>query len=121
VRDVTDGSVRTIDLRSGSEHVVAAFGLNPAWSIDGRHIAYSDIFNIFIIAVAPAGAAAGAPVQVTFDVGSVFNQQPSWSNHGQTVVFHSDRGNTDFDLWTVPVSGGAPTQLTGAVGTETTT
>jgi Tol biopolymer transport system component len=117
-QDQPDWSVRTIDLRSGSEHVVAAFGLNPAWSTDGRRIAYSDGNNIFFIAVDSAGAAVGAPVQVTFDGSDVYNQQLSWSNDGKTILFHSNRGNTvfDWDLWVVRISGGAPALLYGTVG-----
>lgn len=117
-RDQSDWSVRTIDVRSGSEHVVAAFGLNPAWSRDGRRIAYTDNNSIFYVAVDPSGAAVGAPVQLTFDGGDVYNQQLSWSNDGMTILFHSNRGNTvyDFDLWVVSVSGGAPTRLFGTVG-----
>jgi Tol biopolymer transport system component len=119
-RDNSDWSVRTINVRSGSEHVVAAFGLNPAWSTDGRRIAYSDGNNIFFIAVDPAGAAVGAPVQLTFDGADVFSQQPSWSNDGLTILFHSNRGNAVFDwnLWVVSVSGAAPTQLYGRVGEQ---
>jgi Tol biopolymer transport system component len=116
-RDHTDWSVRTIDLRSGSEHRVAEFGLNPAWSTDGRHIAYSDGFNIFSIAVDRDGAAVGVPVQVTSDpYGLYTNQEPSWSSDGRTIVFSSNRSGTDFDVWVVPAAGGTPTRLFGTVG-----
>lgn len=117
VLDVTDGSLRTIDIRSGAEHVVA-FGMNPAWSTDGRRIAYSDGNSIFFVPVDPTGAASGAPVQLTFDGPDVFSSQPSWSVDGMSIVFHSNRGNTNFDwdLWVVPVPAGAPIRLTGAAG-----
>ncbi len=118
VSDVTDGSVRTIDIRSGADHVVASFGFNPAWSKDGRRIAYTDGNSIFFVPVDPAGTPSGPSVQLTFDDPSAFNQQPSWSNDGMSIVFHSNRGNTNFDwdLWVVSVSAGAPTRLTGTVG-----
>jgi len=116
-RDNSDWSVRTIDLRSGSEQIVAPFGVNPAWSADGRRIAYSDGSNIFVVPVTVAGAAVGAPVQVTFDPPGLFiNQQPSWSRDGRTILFSSNRSGTDFDVWVVAASGGEPTRLFGTVG-----
>lgn len=116
--DATDNSVRTIELRSGTEHVVAPSGINPAWSIDGTRIVYSDGYNLFLVPVNQAGASLGPPRQVTFDVGDVFNQQPTWANDGRSIVFHSNRGNEafDWDLWQVSASGGEPTRLTGTVG-----
>jgi len=116
--DATDNSLRTIALRSGIEHVVAAFGVAPAWSIDGRHIAYSDGFNLYSVAVNADGAAVGPQVQLTFDVGQIYNGQPTWANDGRTIVFHSNReaDYVDFDLWQIPASGGEPTRLTGTVG-----
>jgi len=116
--DATDNSVRTMELRSGAEHVVAPFGINPAWSIDGTRIVYSDVSNLFLVDVNQAGASLGPPRQVTFDVGAVFNSQPTWANDGRSIVFHSNRGNEvfDWDLWQVSASGGVPTRLTGTVG-----
>lgn len=116
-RDNSDWSVRTRDLRTGSEHVVAGFGMNPAWSTDGRRIAYTDGSNIFVVAVNAFGAAVGAPVQVTSDpYGWFVNQQPSWSIDGRTILFSSNRSGTDFDVWVVAASGGEPTRLVGTVG-----
>ncbi|MDH5551428.1 MAG: hypothetical protein OEZ42_16215 [Gemmatimonadota bacterium] len=116
-RDYWDWSVRTIDLRSGSEHVVAAWGIHPAWSTDGRHIAYTDGSNIFVVAVDPSGAAVGAPVQVTPDpYGSFTAIYPSWSMDSRNILFLSNRFSTDFDIWVVSKSGGEPTKLFGTVG-----
>lgn len=114
-RDNSDWSVRTRDLRTGSEHVVAGFGMNPAWSTDGRRIAYTDGSNIFVVAVNAFGAAVGAPVQVTSDPWWFVNQQPSWSIDGRTILFSSNRSGTDFDVWVVAASGGEPTRLVGTV------
>lgn len=116
--DATDNSIRTIELRSGTEHVVAAFGVTPAWSIDGTRIVYSDLFNLFVVKVSQGGAPLGPPRQITFDVGAVFNTAPTWANDGMSIVFHSNRGNEvfDWDLWQVSASGGTPTFLTGTVG-----
>ncbi len=113
--DVTDGSVRTIDLNGVSETTVASFGLNPAWSRNGKYIAYSDGNNLFRVRVNRAGVAQGSPQQLTNDGPLTFNSQPSWSNNSKTIVFHSNRGG-DFDIWTIPASGGTATRLTGLAG-----
>ncbi len=113
--DDADGSVRTIDVKTGAETTVAAFGLNPVWSPNGTAIAFTDGDDLYTVAVNRAGVASGAPVQITFDGAGAFNQQPSWSNNSRTIVFHSNRGG-DFDLWTVPASGGTPALLTGLAG-----
>jgi Tol biopolymer transport system component len=116
--DASDNSIRTIGLLSGREHIVAPFGVNPAWSADGTRIVYSDNFNLFLVNVNFAGVPLGPPRQLTFDVGQVFNQQPTWAGDGRSIAFHSNRGNEvfDWDLWQVSVSGGSPTRLTGTVG-----
>jgi hypothetical protein len=112
--DVTDGSVRTIDINTGAENTVSTFGLNPSWSPNGKYIAYGDNNNLYVVPVSEAGIAQSAPVQVT--AGSFFDQQPSWSNNGKNIVFHSNRpGGFDFDLWTVSLKDGSIERLTGQV------
>ncbi|MGE5801041.1 MAG: TolB family protein [Gemmatimonadota bacterium] len=117
--DATDGSIRTLDLKSGAEHLIVPFGVNPAWSRDGRRIAYSDNHNIFFVPVSPGGARVGASVQLTFDdVFSVFSAQASWAADGMSLVFSSNRGDlVDWDIWVVSVNGGEPARLAGMVGT----
>jgi hypothetical protein len=116
--DLEDFSLRTIDVKSGTETSLGVLGkgIHPSWSADGKYIAYSDDLNIFVIAVNQKGEPKGSPVQLTTD-GSlgdgIFNQQPSWSNNGKTIVFHSTRETGDFDIWTVSSSGGTPALLAG--------
>jgi hypothetical protein len=112
-QDVTDGSIRTVDLTGGSETTIVSYGINPSWSNNGKYITYSDGNNIYEIKVSEWGEPKGSPVQLTFDGTGIFNEQPSWSNNTKTVVFHSNWNTGDFDIWTVSVSGGTPSMLTG--------
>jgi Tol biopolymer transport system component len=116
---IVDGSVRTRavigdPLDPGT--IVADGGVNPVWSPNGKYIAYSDGNNIFKVLVNGAGAPLGAEVKLTSDGPGVYNTQPSWSKNSKTIVFHSNRVSGDFDLWTVPASGGSPNLLTGLGG-----
>ena len=112
-KDITDGSLRTVDLNGGSETTIATSGINPSWSPNGKAIAYSDGNSIFTVAVNQKGQPKGSPQQLTDDGSGVFNQQPSWSNNSKAIVFHSNRESGDFDIWTVSASGGTPSLLSG--------
>jgi Tol biopolymer transport system component len=109
--DITDGSLKTIDINGGSETDLGVQGRNASWSPDGKYIAYSDGNNIFTIAVNEAGEPDGTPVQLTFDGANTNNQQPSWSNDGKTIVFQKASGS--MDIWTISSSGGTQQMLTG--------
>jgi len=50
------------------------------------------------------------PRQLTTN--TVRDEQPSWSPDGTTVLFTSNYAG-DFDIWSIPAAGGAPTQVTG--------
>ncbi len=88
----------------------------PAWSPDGKLIAYHSKTRGGIWLVPAFG---GATRQLT-DFGS----RPAWSRNGSLIAFQSgelnDLGPTGpaafppSTLWTVPVGGGAPEQLTKA-------
>jgi len=73
----------------------------PAWSPDGRFIAYaSDLNGNFDIWVQPVGG--GNPVQVTRS--PAHDWQPDWSPDGNSIVFRSERDGGG--LFVVPAFGG---------------
>ncbi len=113
-RRPSDGSIRTVHENGGNETLVVSFGINPVWSPNGQWVAYSDGLNIWKIEVTMAGIPQGAPVQIT--TGPGYKSQLSWSQNSKTIVFHSNLGGVDFDIYTIPAAGGTPTKLTGFAG-----
>lgn len=92
---------------------------NPAWSPDGREIAYvsntdpkswaakSDILVI--------PAQGGTPRHLTGDFFESAGMGLSWSRDGKTLYFVSGVG-TDNHVFSVPAAGGAPKQITKGHG-----
>jgi TolB protein len=86
---------------------------NPAWDIDGQHVAYAwtkgyaaGDFNIFVIDI-------GAPqnyVQLTHSEGR--NENPVWSPGGTHIVFSSTRAGRRSQIFTMTAAGGQVKQLT---------
>ncbi|MEJ2494713.1 MAG: FlgD immunoglobulin-like domain containing protein [Ignavibacteriaceae bacterium] len=111
--DLSDYTLRTIDVNSGSETNWGVQGINASWSPNGKFIAYTDLVDIFTISVNEDGEPKSSPVNLTNNGSGVFSQHPSWSNNGKTIVFHSNRATSDYDIWTIPSSGGTPTRLAG--------
>ena len=90
----------------------------PDWSQDGEKIAFSrttiagtTVLHSHLLVVDPGG---GAPQALTS--GSHQDLTPSISPGGETIVFSSDRSGRPGDLYTIPVTGGTPTQLTDTPG-----
>jgi hypothetical protein len=74
--------------------------INPAWSHDGRFIAYSsDRGGNFDIWVQPVGG--GDPVQVTHSPSTEW--QPDWSPDGNSIAFRSEREGGG--LFVIPAFG----------------
>lgn len=95
---------------------------DPQVSPDGRWVAYvvsvvdvgENRANSDVWLVAADGA--GTPRQLTFS--PKHDRHPRWSPDGRWLLFESNRGG-DFQLYTLPVSGGEARQVT-RVATEAT-
>src|SRR5215213_1723383 len=97
------------------------FGFNPAWSPDGKEIAYADEGpvdpalrsnpNSRVWAV---NVATGERRQVTQEDAI----QPNWSPHGNRIAYGGRRNAAQRDIWTIPANGGEPTEVTNDAAIE---
>ena len=128
-----DGQGYTFDVRShlfvvpaeggGAKQITDGdcYDRTPAWSPDGRQIAFSrtrngvadyNVSDIWIV-----DADGGNARRLTEDVGRATS--PSWSPDGATIACYgtddqqSGFGGTPVRVWTVPAAGGTPRRLTG--------
>ena len=93
---------------------------SPAWSADGKLIAFdtqgttTGKWNLHIVA---ADGGGGPAKPLTSDA---FNDvRPSWSIDGQWIYFGSDRTRAgDWQIWKMPSSGGTAEQVTSGGGME---
>jgi len=80
------------------------------WSPNGRYIAFEfhprERSEIYVVEV-PGGLPRLLPTIPGSD-----NLSPSWSRDGKSIYFASKHGGEAFQIWKMPFTGGAPTQLT---------
>ena len=105
VVDTADGEIRQI-----------AFGLEtmlaPAWSPDGRRIAYVALSGrpkLMLIDVAAAWDGEVEPIELTD--GSLDVDQPGWSADGTTIAFKVTNEDGVAEVWSIAVEGGEPERL----------
>ncbi len=78
----------------------------PSISPDGKIIIFGYMGNLYRVK-----SDGGVAVPIT--TGDAYDMRPVWSNDGKTIAFASDRyGN--FDVFTMPSTGGTPVRLTYA-------
>ncbi len=97
-----DALLRPVQLTSS-----AGLDVFPAFSPDGRAVAYSSDrsgrFEVYRRALAPGGR----EIQLTTD--GLQNLTPAWSPDGETIAYHVKSVG---GVWLVPALGGVPRQLT---------
>jgi hypothetical protein len=88
---------------------------NPAWSPDGRFIAYQvEIDQLFSVWVVPAGGGDAVMVSPK-DLRAV---NPTWSPDGKEIAFEVDRGNLLTELWIAEWDGVTPSHVAPIGGSD---
>ena len=112
IKPISGGAARR--LNSGNAN---SFEMHPAWSRDGRTIAFVDWTDQGLGRIRTIGANGGNARDVTPQPGHYSNL--SFSPDGRTLVFErgeggyltSDKWSSDPGVYRVPLSGGTPVQV----------
>jgi Tol biopolymer transport system component len=100
-------------LRRAVDSQAAFYDINPAWSPDGRWIAYSDGGQIWKVRVGWTGTPLARPIRLTS--GKATANQPSWSSDGEWIVYQAVYAG-DPQIWKVAAAGGIPVMVSEGPG-----
>jgi len=109
-----DGGIFVAGATGEAVRRLTDFGFHPAWSADGRRIAFTTEAIVYAASrmstsvLWVADAAGGAPQRVE---GTGDAAQASWSPSGERLAYWSNTAGQR-DIFTIPVSGGTRTAVT---------
>ena len=87
-------------------------GINPAWTVDGSHLAYNVVTSSgFDIAVVAADGSGWRSVVAE----SASEERPRWSPDGRSLAYYSDADGS-WDVYVVDVATGTSRALTETPG-----
>ncbi len=115
-----DGRILRLPVKGGTPEAIdtgfaTRFNNDHGISPDGTQLAISDQSqeeHHSLVYIVPIGG--GSPRRITGNSPSYWH---GWSPDGKTLVFAGQR-NDDFDVYTIPVTGGEETRLTTAKGLD---
>jgi gamma-glutamyltranspeptidase/glutathione hydrolase len=96
---------------SGQTPSSSAGAQDPAWSPDGRRLAFSFLDRIWTAAADGRSGKPLVPVSVSVE------RDPAWSGDGRSIAFAADAG-AGFDIQVTSSDGGTPRRLTTLDGDE---
>lgn len=100
-------------LRRAVDSKATYYDVNPAWSPDGRWIAYSDGGQIWKVRVSSSGTPLAMPVRLTS--GKATANGPTWSSDGVWIIYQAAYA-ADPQIWKVKAAGGIPVMVTEGSG-----
>jgi Tol biopolymer transport system component len=113
----THSQIAVLDLASGTVTQLTSDPARdlyfPSWAPDGATIAFEAYdTGTQDATIQKVAATGGTPVTVTS------GHHPAFSPSGTTLAFNKTSGNGGFDVFTIPVAGGATVQVTNSPNDE---
>jgi Tol biopolymer transport system component len=91
----------------GTPTQISTWGFAPTWSHDGSMIVFSDWIDIWVMSATGDNA-----TRLTSTVAPDSALLPTWSPDGSQIAYESGNESDNWNIWSVPATGGSATQLT---------